>query len=353
MIQTKNNIENNVKWFQENRDIFRWLTKKWHNIIEEILLAWWIEIHNISSRTKEVSSFKWKIQWWKYKTPQSEITDLSWVRIICYVEDDIKIISDAIEKNFKIDNENCSDKSELLGNDKVWYKSMHYVVEINDDRLKLPEYEKYKWLKLEVQVRTILQHAWAEVEHDRSYKFSWKLPDEIDRRFKLLAWTLELVDREFNNIAQEIDQISMNVNKDTKKGKLNYDINSTTLKEYLLTKLNDVIPDIVIPEFWPDNSWQEIILEELSNFWISYLKDLDKIIPKDIIKNIKSHQKDETNFLWMLRNFMILKDSDKYFQKCYHQSWSIESLEDEYNFFKAYWLEVGEMISKYEIPETY
>jgi putative GTP pyrophosphokinase len=60
---------------------------------------------------------------------------------------------------------------------------------------------------------------------------------------------LELVDREFNNIAQEIDQISMNVNKDTKKGKLNYDINSTTLKEYLLTKLNDVIPDIVIPEF--------------------------------------------------------------------------------------------------------
>jgi len=347
MSQPKDNFEEQKKWFHENREIFKGLTKKWHNIIEEILTAWWIEIHNISSRTKEISSFTWKIQSWKYKNPKDEVTDLSWVRIICYVEDDIKIIWEFIEKTFKIDKENCSDKSDELGNDKVWYKSIHYVVELNDDRIKLPEYEKFKWLKLEIQVRTILQHAWAEVEHDRSYKFSWKLPDEIDRRFKLLAWTLELVDREFNNIAREIDKVSKKVKKDTKDWNLDYEINSTTLKEYLLTKLQKVVPNHIIPEFWPDNSWQNEILEELKMFWLNNLQDLDKIIPKDIIKSIRLFETEGSNFLWILRDLMIINNADQYFKNC-NPDWVIDSLNDSYAFFKHYWKDTHRLISKYD-----
>jgi hypothetical protein len=57
-----------------------------------------------------------------------------------------------------------------------------------------------------VQVRTVLQHAWAEFEHDIRYKGT--IPDEhvhdLDRRFTLAAGLLELADREFSAIRDRL-----------------------------------------------------------------------------------------------------------------------------------------------------
>ncbi len=52
-----------------------------------------------------------------------------------------------------------------------------------------------------VQVRTVLQHAWAEFEHDIRYKGTIPEEDapELDRRFTLAAGLLELADREFTD----------------------------------------------------------------------------------------------------------------------------------------------------------
>ena len=55
---------------------------------------------------------------------------------------------------------------------------------------------------MQVQVRTVLQHAWAEFEHAIRYKGT--IPEEhgpdLDRRFTLAAGLLELADREFSMI---------------------------------------------------------------------------------------------------------------------------------------------------------
>jgi hypothetical protein len=57
-----------------------------------------------------------------------------------------------------------------------------------------------------IQVRTVLQHAWAEFEHDIRYKGSIPaehVPD-LDRRFTLAAGLLELADREFTAIRERL-----------------------------------------------------------------------------------------------------------------------------------------------------
>jgi hypothetical protein len=57
-----------------------------------------------------------------------------------------------------------------------------------------------------IQVRTVLQHAWAEFEHDIRYKGSIPaehVPD-LDRRFTLAAGLLELADREFTAIRDRL-----------------------------------------------------------------------------------------------------------------------------------------------------
>ncbi len=72
-------------------------------------------------------------------------------------------------------------------------------------RALLPEYERSADSITEIQVRTVLQHAWAEIEHDIQYKSASVIPAEIRRRFMSLAGMLEIADRESQAI-QDADK---------------------------------------------------------------------------------------------------------------------------------------------------
>lgn len=58
--------------------------------------------------------------------------------------------------------------------------------------------------RLEIQIRTALQHAWAEVEHDLGYKAQDAVPELIRRRFNRIASLLEIADQEFVSIRREL-----------------------------------------------------------------------------------------------------------------------------------------------------
>ncbi|WP_188047733.1 GTP pyrophosphokinase [Vibrio vulnificus] len=184
--------KNLVDWYIKSQPIFKRLANKVESFLIEYFDMHSVGYHIVTSRVKTIESVRDKGKSTKYSDPISQIQDFAGIRIITYVEDEITIIRKIIEDNFDIDEENSSNKSEALGVDKVGYQSVHYVAKLKEDRLKLPEYKQYEGKCFEIQIRTILQHAWAEIEHDRNYKFSGKLPDELSRRFKILAGVLEL-----------------------------------------------------------------------------------------------------------------------------------------------------------------
>jgi len=134
----------------------------------------------------------------KYKNPVDEITDLSAARIITYFLDTVEEIDRAVSEQFEIIEK--GDRSELLREDEFGYQSVHYLLRLKANRTELPEHKRFRGLSFELQVRTILQHAWAEIEHDIQYKSTEVIPREIRRRFKALAGVLELADREFQAI---------------------------------------------------------------------------------------------------------------------------------------------------------
>ncbi len=321
------NNEVAIEWYTLNRNAYKQLAFKVHNIINEVLVIKKINFHAIFNRVKELESFKEKIKDPKYSNPQEQITDLAGIRIICYVESDIEKICKVIEENFDIDDENSGDKSKLLGTDRVGYKSIHYVAKLNRARLVLPEYQSFSNSKFEIQIRTILQHAWAEIEHDRNYKFSGELPHEIQRRFKLVAGILELADKEFNRIASDIDKINVEVEKGTKSGNIDYDINSTTLKQFLTTKFEYFVPNVIKPTF-PDKASELKIVNELRKYGLKTLSDLNEIIPTNFIANLKKSQKPPTNFLGLLRIIMICHDWKRYFDNAYTKNFVINTLKE-------------------------
>lgn len=193
-----------------------------------------------------------------------------------------------------------------------------------------------------MQIRTILKHAWAEIEHDRNYKYSGVLPDEIKRRFAILAGVLELADKEFDNISLAIDLYKKNVAEKTISGDLDIRINTTALREFLKNKFKNVIDK---GELTPDFAEGENkIIDELVKFGIKTLGELEKIIPEDYEMKIVGY--DDENFLSSIRNFMIISDENRYFKEAWNHNW--DGL-DNSGILTSYGVDINKLAFDYDL----
>jgi putative GTP pyrophosphokinase len=145
-----------------------------------------------------------------------KITDLVGLRVVCLYEDEIDKIMDIVSVHFDVID--ITDKiTEVEGTESSFgYKGLHADLRLKADRLKLPEYSKYRDLNFEVQIRTVVQDSWSTIDHKIKYKKS--IPNRLKRRINTLAALFELADREFRAIrdatseeltlVQEYDAIS-------------------------------------------------------------------------------------------------------------------------------------------------
>ncbi|MFM8333386.1 MAG: GTP pyrophosphokinase family protein, partial [Candidatus Methylumidiphilus sp.] len=162
---------------------------------------------------------------------------LSAIRIITFFPRTIEQIDAMLREEFEIIER--SDKSEdLHEKEKFGYQSVHYLVKFNAARASLSEYQRFADSITEVQVRTILQHAWAEIEHGIQYKSPTTIPTDIRRRFMALAGLLEIADREFQAIQDDDRALTEKAESLVNSGRLEeVEITPSALKTYLNKKL--------------------------------------------------------------------------------------------------------------------
>ena len=197
----------------------------------------------ITSRVKERDSLTQKIDVKsdKYKS-LSEVTDIAGIHIITYYDSDVERAAKIVEREFCVDKENSINKREALGPEKFGYCSVHYVVSMNEDRLKLPENRGYAGIKCEIQIRTVLQHAWAEIEHDLGYKSEIDIPKDIRRSFSRLAGLLEVADKEFQEIRDFLEtyreKVEAEISEKSDYGTPDCELDAVVLEAVLKTKPN-------------------------------------------------------------------------------------------------------------------
>lgn len=167
--------------------------------LQEALQEANIQFHSISSRLKSPESLRLKLAR-PDKTYASiwDVTDLVGLRVTTYFEDTIAEVARIIESRFAVDFGHTHDRLAAEDYRVFGYRSLHYVCGLEQAR-NLPI-----TFRFEIQVRTILQHAWAEIEHDLGYKASDTTPDNIRRRFIRIAGLLELADEEFVSIRRDL-----------------------------------------------------------------------------------------------------------------------------------------------------
>lgn len=256
------------------------------NLLSDLLHQEGIIIHHIGGRTKDPESLNKKIdkKLGKYST-LDDITDLVGVRIISYLESDVDVIAKLISKEFNVDLKNSIDKREL-NIDQFGYKSLHLVVTLNNSRAGLTEYKDYKNLKCEIQIRSILQHAWAEIEHDLGYKGKSAIPNQYKRNFNRLAALLETADIEFDRLKRELNEYESQVSELIKTAPQNVKIDQASLNRFnlenkTLIKAREIMANVTGWDYDYSRNSLDGIIERFDFFEMKTIKDIEEALKKD------------------------------------------------------------------------
>lgn len=188
------------------------------NVVESIRLLLEknkIKVLSINFRVKELISFLEKIERKNYENPLEEIEDFCGLRIICYYQKDILEIENIIKKEFNIHE--FQNKESKLDYDQFGYRSHHLIASIKSEWESTPNFRELSGLKFELQIRTILMHAWAEIEHSLAYKSELQTPKQFRRKLHRISAKLEEADEQFEELKLESQNYKKSLLKLTNK----------------------------------------------------------------------------------------------------------------------------------------
>ena len=134
----------------------------------------------VTARAKSFSSLEQKcrkreVSKGKYASIEriyDDIVDLAGARVALYFPGEIDQVDGTITRLFKIvEKRKFPDKEKVRpGNPRFsGYTATHYRVQLKEDDLSDTE-KRYAAARIEIQVASVLMHAWSEVEHDLIYK---------------------------------------------------------------------------------------------------------------------------------------------------------------------------------------
>ena len=216
------------------------------------------------ARVKSFQSYYKKIQKFKIKAVGKEmplLTDILGIRIMCTFISNLEEVKNILAQNFELyDVENKGDHSNYKS---FGYESIHFVVNVPDSfkvGLLIPD-----GIVFEIQLRTVLQDAWAEIEHDLVYKSETTALDvPMKRKLAAINASLTLADIVFQEINDY--QKNLKIELDTRR----FDFYKKA-DEYTANLLKDEVGEVSLDE-QQANETNVNVIENIDDMLVSALK---------------------------------------------------------------------------------
>ncbi|MEN6305783.1 MAG: hypothetical protein ABFD96_23865 [Armatimonadia bacterium] len=249
----------------------------------------------------------------------SNLSDLCGIRVVTCLPSEGRAVASAIASEFQC-SEQPDDTVKRLAADRFGYRAIHLTLSPPRDLVE----EANEWLDcyyVEVQIHSLLGHAWSELAHDRYYKF-WggKLPDELERRFAQLSAALEMIDADFEKLASDIQRHSESVAAQVQSEDLRIALNVVSLRHYLGHRLPKFMPQLHVSD---DTALAQAVLE-LRDFGCTSLQDVDALLLKDMDEQPVPY---EEALASLLRSLMIIADAERYFDTVWRRDWTFFGLQ--------------------------
>jgi ppGpp synthetase/RelA/SpoT-type nucleotidyltranferase len=184
--------------YEEREDLYKELMNgAWYQL-DHAIKSQKIKTHSIEPRIKPFDSFADKIRKNSLIDPFNEINDIVGLRVVCLFLSDLDKIGNIIKTIFELideDNKIDNDSKDIFG-----YMAIHYVVRLKTIPTGLQQASKTPF---EIQVRTIVQDAWASISHHIAYKKDKTIPENLKRDFYALSGLFYVADQHFKMIEQE------------------------------------------------------------------------------------------------------------------------------------------------------
>ena len=210
------------------------------SLVEDLLSGHGVYVHTVSARCKDVDSLRAKLRKKAYKNPEQQATDLLGVRVITYYQDDVDTAVRYLKQDFDIDLKKSIDKRTALDLYEFGYRSVHLIARLTKARSRQPDFKLLANVCWEIQVRSVLEHAWAELNHEMIYKGGYDYPDLIKRQFAAVAGTLELLDGQFLQLRSGREDLIKRRTKAFERGKgLREKLDSSRLIAFLMVERPD------------------------------------------------------------------------------------------------------------------
>lgn len=235
MVLTTDPPEKALESYASARATYVTYAEKLGGLLKDLLRAHGIEMSSVEWRAKDIASLRDKLErkGRRHENLLQDITDLVGVRIICHYVEDVATVSRMIQEEFSIDVGNSIDKRAVLATDQFGYLSSHFVVSLAASRANLAEWRSFSGIKAEIQVRTILQHAWAAISHKLTYKSTEDVPTLVMRETFRLSALLELADQEFSRLRDQVAEIRSSYDIGIARGQIEVELNLDSLNEYM------------------------------------------------------------------------------------------------------------------------
>jgi Uncharacterized protein conserved in bacteria len=267
-----------VRRFLEQRGELEQLTSEVAFLLKHRMQAKGIEVAHVVSRVKSLPSLLEKIKRKSYQYPLDEITDLAGVRVVCLYPYQLQLIADVVKDTFVVD-EQVSKTPKAL--DAFGYEALHHVVRLRPESSGA-RYALFGNHRCEIQIRTVLQDAWAIIDHHLRYKTEDQVPRRIRRDLYALAAVLQNADRQFESVATDRDKYFKRLAhpRTSLATLLREETNSQSVAAYLRRKF----PKLPLASY-PGHL--EVILEPLNFERYPTLADIDNVVEQTAVARRK------------------------------------------------------------------
>ncbi|GHS98036.1 hypothetical protein AGMMS50276_19130 [Synergistales bacterium] len=137
--------------------------------------------------------------------------DLVTVRVLLRFPEDVQVVEEVIRNEFNINMERSTPSEGLEDPYRFGYPSVFYVLSLSDSRSELKEWKKYEGLSFTLELRTVLQDAWATISPRVNLSVDAVSEKKLKRKLIRLAALLEEADEGFFALWGDVKNASVSV----------------------------------------------------------------------------------------------------------------------------------------------